>query len=222
MPRSFLSDLATRALTRIYARKLSLQHPPTDIDWMSAATYERDCVRYSTLALALRRIESERVEGAFAEVGVYRGLTSRFFRQFAPKRKLILFDTFSGFPEQDLDRADGRFQDTALETVKQTIGDVNGVVFRPGYFPDSAAGLEEEVFSLVMLDVDLYKPTLAGLTFFYPRLSPGGYLFIHDYTNVESDHAVSRATEEFMADKPEALIESPDMWGTVILRRNRV
>jgi O-methyltransferase len=99
---------------------------------------------------------------------------------------------------------------------------VNGVVFRPGYFPDSAAGLEEEVFSLVMLDVDLYKPTLAGLTFFYPRLSPGGYLFIHDYTNVESDHAVSRATEEFMADKPEALIESPDMWGTVILRRNRV
>ena len=221
MIRSLISASVTRALTSVFAAKLSLQHPPPDIDWKGAVRYERDSVRYGTLALALRRIASEGIPGSLAEIGVYRGLTSRFMRRYAPTRRLFLFDTFEGFPSKDLDRSDTRFQDTAIETVKQAVGDLRDVVIRPGYFPDSAAGLEDEQFALVMLDVDLYNPTKAGLEFFYPRLSPGGYLFVHDYTNVESNHAVSRAADEFLADKPEALIESPDMWGTVVLRKNR-
>jgi len=83
------------------------------------------------------------------------------------------------------------------------IGDMNNIIIRKGYFPETAKGLESEMFSFVMLDLDLYKPTLAGLEFFYPRVKAGGYIFAHDYNSPESDHAVSRAMNEFLKDKPE-------------------
>jgi hypothetical protein len=53
-----------------------------------------DNVRYSALALALHRIESDGIPGALAEVGVHRGSTSAFLRRTSmPSRKLYLFDT---------------------------------------------------------------------------------------------------------------------------------
>jgi len=73
----------------------------------------------------------------------------------------------------------------------------------------------------VLLDMDLYRPTLSALEFFYPRLSSGAYLFVHDYHNPESDWACRRAVEEFMADKPEGVIEIADMWGSVVFRKAR-
>jgi O-methyltransferase len=70
-----------------------------------------------------------------------------------------------------------------------------------------------------MLDADLFAPTLAGLTFFYQRVTPGGYIFIHDFNSPESDWAVSRAIGEFMKDKPERIVEIPDMGGSVLFRK---
>ena len=67
--------------------------------------------------------------------------------------------------------------------------------------------------------MDLYKPTLEGLNFFYPKISRGGYLFVHDYNSSESNYAVSREVKEFMQDKPELIIKIPDVWGTVMFRK---
>lgn len=36
-------------------------------------------------------------------------------------------------------------------------------------------------FCLVSLDADLYQSTLDGLRYFWPRLSPGGMIFLHDW-----------------------------------------
>ena len=83
----------------------------------------------------------------------------------------------------------------------------------------TAVGLEDERFAFVMLDVDLYKPALDVFTFFYPRLSRGGYFFMHDFNSPESDYAISRAAREFMADKPELLIEIPDYSGSALFRK---
>jgi O-methyltransferase len=49
-----------------------------------------DDVRYSTLALAIQRLEQDRIEGAFAEIGVYRGVTSAFIHRQSPDRRLYL------------------------------------------------------------------------------------------------------------------------------------
>jgi O-methyltransferase len=181
-----------------------------------------DDVRYATLALAIQRLETEKIDGAFAELGVWAGLTSRFIHHQARHRQLYLFDTFAGFPAGALEKGeDDRFRDTSQEQVAKFIGDLDNVVFRPGYFPQTATGLEQERFALVMLDFDLYRSAIDALQFFYPRLVPGGYFFMHDFNSPESDHAISRAANEFLTSKSEFLIEIPDEWGSVVFRKMR-
>jgi len=181
-----------------------------------------DDVRYATFALAIERLRAENIEGAFAEFGVYQGYTSRFIHGMAPERRYYLFDTFKGFPGELAESAgDQRFRDTSQEAVARFIGNLDNVIFRPGFFPRTAEGLEDERFSLVVIDCDLYQPAVEGLRFFYPRLTAGGYLFLHDFNSPESDHAIARATSEFLADKPESLIEIPDEWGSAVFRKCR-
>lgn len=211
-----LKQYAKTAIRRLsgrfgYAMKFPTYTPST----ASRIIHAHDPIRFSTIALAVETIERENIPGSFAECGVYRGELSVFLRSVTD-RKLYLFDTFQGFDSRDLDRSDCRFRDTDLASVMALVPDA---IPRAGHFPETAAGLEQEPFAFVMLDFDLYRPTLAGLNFFYPRLSAGGYLFLHDYNSPESDHAISRAAHEFLVDKPESLIELPDMWGSALFRR---
>jgi O-methyltransferase len=180
-----------------------------------------DYFRYATLGLAAQRVLDEAIPGAFAEVGVWRGETSAFLKRAAPERRLYLFDTFAGFPEADLPPAveDTRFRDTSEGAVRRRLGPSPNVVFRPGYVPATLKGLEDETFAFVLLDLDLLEPTRASLEFFYPRLSPGGYLIVHDYNNPESDWACKRATDDFLAGRPEQLVELADVWGSALIRR---
>lgn len=178
-----------------------------------------DDIRYSTLALAIERLGKDGIHGAFAEVGVYQGATSYFIHRQAPDRKFYLFDTFGGFPDSDTVGVDERFRDTSIEEVHKFLGNSENIVFRKGYFPETANGLEGETFSLIMLDVDLYRPALEVFRFFYPRMTRGGYFFLHDFNSPESDYAISRAAGEFMADKPETLLEIPDYFGTAMFRK---
>lgn len=176
-----------------------------------------DRVRYATVALAVETIRRDGVPGAFAELGVWRGITSAFIHAAAPERVLYLFDTFSGFPGEN--KTDNRFQDTSVEAVRRRIGDCSNVQFRVGKFPDTAAGLESEQFAFVMLDLDKHAWTLAGLEFFYPRVARGGYVFAHDFNSPESEFGVSRAVNEFLKGKPERVLEIPDVWGSAVFRK---
>jgi len=70
-----------------------------------------------------------------------------------------------------------------------------------------------------MLDLDIYVPTVAALELFYPRLSSGAYLFVHDYDSPESDYAMQRALGGFLPGKPEKALELPDERGSAVLRK---
>jgi len=73
-------------------------------------------------------------------------------------------------------------------------------------------------FAFVNLDADLYNPTKAGLEYFYPRLSPGGVIIIHDYNH--KWEGVIKAVDEFVKTIPESLIMLPDMEGSVMIVKN--
>lgn len=211
---------ATRYLTPFAYRPMC--HPTFSASTASDIAKLPDVVRYSALALAIQRLELEQIDGAFAELGVYRGLTSSFLHRQAPGRRLYLFDTFAGFPEENLEvNKDARFRNTSSEVVAKRIGDLTNVIFRVGCFPESAAGLEHERFALIMLDFDLYQSAIDSFRFFYPRLVPGGYFFLHDFNNPESNHGISRAAAEFLRDKPELLFEIPDLYGSAVFRKLR-
>jgi O-methyltransferase len=211
-------------LAGIFSDIYFIKHPPANLDVKAVSYSSTDPVRLTTISLAIERIKSEQIEGSFAEAGVWQGKTSKIIHQLAPDRKYFLFDTFEGFPSQNLEiEADNidRFKNTNLNIVKQNIGDLNNIVFRVGYFPETAKGLESEKFAFVLLDMDLYQSTKDGLEFFFDRVVPGGYIFLHDYNSPESDWGVSRAVNEFMASKSETLMEIPDTWGSVVIRKNR-
>lgn len=210
---------ATRRISHVLRGARFMKYPTFGPDIQSRVLSSDDYVRHAAVSLAITSLNKNGIEGAMAEVGVYRGDASRLLHVLAPHRTLYLFDTFEGFPSQDLDRQDDRFRDTSVEAVRANIGDTHNVVFRKGYFPETALGLENESFAFVMLDADLYAPTYEGLKFFYPRMTTGGFIFLHDYNSPESHGAVSRAANEFLADKPEKLIELPDIWGSVVMRK---
>jgi len=73
-------------------------------------------------------------------------------------------------------------------------------------------------FSLVHLDCDLKKPTMAALEYFYPRIVKGGFLVMHDHSSYCWKGA-EEAINEFFKDKPEWVIPVPDKSGSCVIRK---
>ena len=171
-----------------------------------------------------RLLEQERVPGSLAELGVYKGSTAKLLHALMPDRTLWLFDTFEGFDERDLAHerkgASGfRFDDTSLDAVLRHVGASDRVRACKGRFPETASQVPDgERFALVHLDADLYKPTADALAFFYPRMSPGGFIVLHDYGS-GAWPGIAQAADAFFEDKPESLVRIPDKSGTAVVRR---
>jgi len=183
-----------------------------------------DKVRLYNFWLQIQRINKDKVTGDFAELGVYKGESARLLQLMAPDRTLHLFDTFEGFTGTDLQPETGEaatystqhFADTSLnKVIKKIGGDQTKIKIHAGYFPQSIEGMEDMSFALVSLDADLYNPTKSGLEYFYPRLSPGGVIFIHDYNH--KWEGLMKAVDEFVATIPEKLILVPDLDSSVMI-----
>jgi hypothetical protein len=187
----------------------------------SARNNRGDLPRLYMLLLNIARVLKEKIPGDLAEIGVYKGNTARILAEAARAggRRLYLFDTFGGFDAADFNAsepASASFRDTSLAAVKEFVG-TQSVDYVVGRFPDSLSGMEmPDRFAIVHLDCDLYKPTAAGLAYFYPRLSSGGLLILHDYS---SGHwgGCAQAIDEFLKDKPERPVLIPDKAGTAIV-----
>jgi O-methyltransferase len=132
-------------------------------------------------------VSDKGILGSVAEAGVYRGEFARCVNRIFPTRKIYLFDTFAGFDQKDFAYekdesllAADHFKNTSVDYVLSKMPYPEKCVVRQGYFPDTLRELEDE-FVFVSLDLDLYKPTLCGLEYFYPRMASGGCILIHDY-----------------------------------------
>lgn len=194
-------------------------------DWIekNKQNNDADLIRLLFLLVNVEEILEKNIPGAFAELGVYKGNSAKLLHQLAPERFLYLFDTFSGFEKGDVAQDpkenihERHFLDTSLEKVKAFLGSSPYLHFCPGHFPETVHQVpSSQRFALVHLDADLYRPTRAGLEFFYPRMSPGGMMILHDYCGAWP--GVKQAVDEFLQDKPESLIRIPDKSGTAIFR----
>lgn len=142
------------------------------------------------------------LEGNLAECGVYQGGTALLLARLKPAHKrLYLFDTFDGMPDTDAQRdfhRAGDFSDTSLARIQGLLGGLPNVAFRPGFFPATSLGLEQETFSLVHCDMDIYQSVLDCCRFFYPRLVRGGVMLFDDY-GAPSCPGAKAAVREFCA-----------------------
>lgn len=162
------------------------------------------------------------LKGAAAEVGVYRGGTARLLgRVFGGDRPLHLFDTFSGMPETDALRdthRKGDFADTSLDGVKAALSGIGSLAFHPGFFPDTARGLESTAFAFVHVDVDIHRSVADACAFFYPRLVSGGVMVFDDYA-ARGCPGVKPAVDEFFTKAGEPTLALPTTQCLVIRSR---
>lgn len=182
-----------------------------------------DYIRLATLELIATEINTGKVQGAVAELGVYKGKFARYINQYFPSRTLYLFDTFKGFDgadvttevQHDFSSGNQDFSNTSVEEVLLRMPFRDQCIIKQGYFPASAAGLEEQ-FAFVSIDTDLYEPIYSGLNYFYPRLIKGGYIFVHDYNN-DGYKGARKAVEKFCAEQGISKTPIPDSGGTVVI-----
>lgn len=183
-----------------------------------------DSGRFWFFCLLLDQLAKEGLEGDLAEVGVYQGHTAALLTTIARRlgRTAYLFDTFEGFADADLTGMDaGRlkhFNDTSLEAVRAHVGEI-AAQYVKGYFPESATQIRADLsFSLVHIDCDLYAPIKSALEYFYPRMVPGGFIVVHDYSSLGWAGA-EKAVDDFFADKVESIVPLPDSAGSIVVRR---
>ena len=150
---------------------------------------------------------SSHVPGALAECGVRWGRGSHLLLTANQNDKhLFGFDSFDGLsaPEAvDLDVRDGavRWQahDLAIdeEVARQNLSVHEGrVTLLKGWIPERFEEVSNETFSFVHLDLDLHRPTLDSLEFFWPRMTSGGVILGDDYGSY-SCPGVRKAFDEF-------------------------
>ena len=192
----------------------------TERESLTEAALSVDYVRLKTLEMLCREIEG--IEGAAAELGVYRGGFARCMNALLPARTLYLFDSFEGFDRRESAGEKAGFvqahRNTAEEQVLAAMPHPERVILRRGFFPATAAGLEEERFALVSLDVDLEESTLNGLRFFLPRMAAGGYLLLHDCYSPKLP-GVAAALRRYEAESGRRLHKVPvcDVNGTLVI-----
>ena len=197
--------------------------PDTKIIDLSLMGY-RD-IRYYFIQRFAEYANHEKIEGNVAECGVNCGDSAMYLNLFFIDRKLYLFDTFEGFPDSDLNYERnlenenflrGVFNqecfksadpDKKIETVKRKMTYPENVIIRKGYFPDAASDIDD-IFCFVNLDMDLYKPTLDGLRFFWDKIIPDGGIMLHDYFHPELP-GVKKAVIDFESELGVKLCKTP-------------
>jgi O-methyltransferase len=152
------------------------------------------------------------LRGSTAECGVFKGIGSALIcatlKGTYQGASHYGFDSFEGLPEcgaEDAAWKQGQLA-TPFEATQRHLAEFDFCRLVAGWIPATFIGLEHELFRLVHIDVDLEKPTRQSLEFFYPRAISGA-LFLFDDYGFHSCPGARKAVDEFMADKPETVIE---------------
>lgn len=223
--------MIVRKIFRVLAKVLSKKHIYLTTSLVYARYQKRislqrmDFVRIASLDLAANEIYKHSITGSVAELGVYKGDFAREINMAFKDRELYLFDTFEGFDNRDIEtelknefsHGNQDFSDTSESAVLNSMPFPEKCIIRKGFFPETAAGLETN-FAFVSLDTDLFEPILAGLEYFYPRLSPGGFLFVHDFNN-DNYNGAKEAVNKFCTSNSVSFTPIPDICGTAVIRK---
>lgn len=146
------------------------------------------------------RAYKEGIAGSVGEAGVFRGEFAKHINKYFHDRNCYLFDTFEGFTEHDIAREQKESLTSAEYLKNVNIDDVlakmphrDKIILRVGRFPETAHGIDDR---FAFVNLDMYEPTIEGLRFFYPKMSEGGVILIHDYFS-EAYPNIEQSVDDF-------------------------
>lgn len=134
------------------------------------------------------------IKGCFVEAGCYKGGSTAKFSLVAKlaNRRLVVFDSFEGIPENDEPHDKNIFGGPAsfeqgdycgtLDEVKANLskyGNSDTCELTKGWFEDTMPNFRKPIAG-IYLDIDLASSTRTCLKYLYPLLEPGGVLYSQD------------------------------------------
>lgn len=198
-------------------------------DKYARSIYMQDYFRFRTFELVAHDLLDKNLEGAVAELGVFRGHFSSLINEWFSNRKIYLFDTFEGFDETEAKeelrkgQCEERFikehKDTSVEKMLSNLPYPDNAIVCKGLFPQSISEkARKEQYIFVSIDVDFEESMFQGLKFFYPRMVTGGIIFVHDY-NTYFLEGIKTAVLRYEQEIGEDLFRVPiaDRAGTLII-----
>jgi O-methyltransferase len=173
-------------------------------DWPLYAETMIGYKRLSNVQELITRILADKVDGDFAETGVWRGGTVIFMRAMLQvyevnDRVVWAADSFEGLPKPNpkkyaADRDDKLFTYDRLKVGMEEVMENfrkydlldDKVKFLKGWFKDTLPIAPIQKLSLLRLDGDMYESTMDALVNLYPKLSIGGFIIVDDYCVIDS------------------------------------
>ena len=129
-----------------------------------------------------------KVEGDIAELGVAYGGTIKLINHYFKDRPIYAFDTFEGFaalPKEFTENEGKRWKDWGTKTIEwdnvlKELKQLDNVILKKGIFPFTAEDTQNNTFSFVHIDTDIYLSTIIGLDYLYDKVVKGGVIVIDD------------------------------------------
>ena len=155
----------------------------------------------------------EHLPGDTAECGAYQGASSWLIcDKFKHSEKThFVFDSFEGLSlpgDIDGDHWTKGNLYAKEEELKAKLSSFPQLKILRGWIPARFTEVADRKFCFVHIDVDLYQPTFDSLSFFYPRLVPGGIILLDDYGFIDCPGATA-AIDEVMKSRPERIVNVP-------------
>ena len=150
--------------------------------------------------------QTSNLEGDYWECGVFEGGSASRLLEVIPKdRKLVLFDSFEGLPQEtendnfhkkgDFKHPDGGIEN--FERVKNYFSSYQNVTIVKGWIPETFKDFTESKLCFVHLDLYIYEGYKYTLDFVWPRLVSGGIIALDDYA-APTCAGAKKATDEFV------------------------
>ena len=174
-------------------------------------------VRFYSLAQCVKHILNKKKVYDFVELGCWKGhsayIISKLIKKSRKKINFHIFDSFEGL--SDSCKKDGTFNlynnkfksavtkqfQSSEDFVKDIVlKDFNFVKTYKGWIPNRFNEIKEKKFSLIHIDLCMYKPSLQSLNFFYPKLVKGGIIISNVY-NSEVFQGEKKAWDEYFQNK---------------------
>jgi len=204
----FFSRMIIRYLGPLWVRsRRAKPHDPSvrseGRDWPSVAHTMIGKARLNNIQFCVEDALRRRVPGDMLEAGVWRGGAVMLMRAILKAygiadRSVWVADSFEGLPRPNAEKyaADSgsafhTYKDFAvsLEQVKDNFDRYglldDQVKFLKGWFCDTLPTAPIDALAVLRLDGDMYESTMDGLVNLYPKVSPGGYVILDDYGEID-------------------------------------
>ena len=160
------------------------------MSWKNDQVSEKETKRI--LALAQKCLV---VSGDYVEMGCYKGDTSLLLADIAKdsEKKLWIYDSFEGLPEKsgaDESVLGANFRRGELLVTKREVkqrflkAGLPVPVIKKAWFKDLSYNDMPEKIAFAFLDGDFYESIRDSIKLVTPRMSDGGVMVVHDYTNL--------------------------------------